>query len=199
MALVMTGEYSVDRNDPRNRGVEDDQIVGPSNSGVAMRRIEYVDPATGKRYNFITNEMTLPPGLLAYIYRKRWDIEKIFDQMKNKLDENKAWSKDAVAKCQQAEFQCLCHNLMLILERTLKRDHGVEDKKVKRKAKARIEEEIHQARKAGRQENPLTTKVHRATQRSLQFIRWLRDGIILQTSWSTAMNDVRPLMEGYLI
>lgn len=199
MALVKCGESCIDRNDRRNRGVEADQIVGPSNSGFAMRRIKYVDPATGKRYSFITNEMTLPPGLLAYIYKKRWDIEKIFDEMKNKLDEKKAWSKHPVAKCQQAQFQCLCHNLMMILERTLEREHGVEDKKVKHKAKARIEEEIHQARQAGRLENPLTTKVHRATQRSLQFIRWLRDGIVLQTSWRAAVKDVRPLMEAYLI
>ena len=43
--------------------------------------------------------MTLPPGLLAFIYKKRWDIEKVFDQFKNKLMENKAWEKSGNAKC----------------------------------------------------------------------------------------------------
>jgi len=28
--------------------------------------------------------MTLPPGILALIYKQRWDIEKVFDEFKSK-------------------------------------------------------------------------------------------------------------------
>ncbi len=80
-----------------------------------MRRITYDDPITGKIYRFITNELTLPPGLIAFLYKLRWDIEKIFDQVKNKLLEQKAWAKSATAKIQQAHFIALAHNLMVLL------------------------------------------------------------------------------------
>ena len=197
MALAIIGEPEFDTADARNNGVESDQFVASSN-GVSLRCIKYTDPATGKTYNFITNEMTLPPGLLAYIYKRRWDIEKIFDEMKNKLHEKKAWSKNPTAQCQQAIVQCLCHNLMLILEHKIEREEGIYEEKSRHKMKQRVQQEIRQARDAGRPENPLPVKVHRATQRSLQFIRWLRDGIALQTSWRRAVTQIGPLMQKYL-
>jgi IS4 transposase len=55
-----------------------------------------------KTYTFLTAEMTLPPGIIAFLYKCRWDIEKVFDQNKNKLSENKAWANSATAKKQQA-------------------------------------------------------------------------------------------------
>jgi len=32
----------------------------------------------------------LRPGLIAFLYKLRWDVEKVFDQLKNKLNEQKA-------------------------------------------------------------------------------------------------------------
>jgi len=48
-----------------------------------LRRIRQRDPETEKVYTFITSEFTLPPGLVAFIYKLRWDAEKTFDQAKN--------------------------------------------------------------------------------------------------------------------
>lgn len=72
-------------------GIESDELVGAF-CGVMLRRINYRDPADGKLYVFMTNEMTLPPGLIAFLYKLRWDIEKVFDEKKNKLHEKKAWA-----------------------------------------------------------------------------------------------------------
>ena len=63
-----------------------------------MRRIAYRDPATQEYDEFITSEMTLAPGLIAQFYRMRWDIEKVYDEVKNRLHEQKAWASSATAK-----------------------------------------------------------------------------------------------------
>jgi hypothetical protein len=42
----------------------------------------------------------------------RWDIEKAFDEKKNKLGVIKTWATTPEAKCQQAHFVCMTRNLM---------------------------------------------------------------------------------------
>ena len=112
---MVVGEREIDFDDPRNIGVLADENIGVF-SGVMMRRVRYQDPETGKIFSFITNQFTLPPGLIAFLYKLRWDIEKVFDEKKNKLQEKKAWATSAVARSQQALFVCIAHNLMILLE-----------------------------------------------------------------------------------
>ena len=83
-ALQVSSGRDWDKTDERNLGVLNDELVNSSN-GTTLRRVTYRDSVTGKEYRFITNELTLPPGLIAFLYKLRWDIEKIFDQVKNKL------------------------------------------------------------------------------------------------------------------
>ena len=90
------GALEWDRRDPLNLGVQAQSRVGFEGS-VCMRLIEYVDPETGERYEFLTTEMDLPPGLIAWLYLLRWRIEKVFDTAKNKLQETKAWASGTVA------------------------------------------------------------------------------------------------------
>lgn len=40
----------------------------------------------------------MSPGLIAYLHKVRWDIEKIFDQVKNKLAEKKSWATSETAR-----------------------------------------------------------------------------------------------------
>jgi hypothetical protein len=58
-----------------NTGVLSDERAGSYNS-VVLRRIRYCDLEIGKTYAFITNEFALPPGLLTFIYKLCWDVEK---------------------------------------------------------------------------------------------------------------------------
>jgi hypothetical protein len=46
----------------------------------------------------------------------RRDVEKSFDEMKNKLRERKAWASSATAKQMQAQLVCLTLNLVLLME-----------------------------------------------------------------------------------
>lgn len=195
--LLYCGQNEFDRTDPRNAGVVSDKVGAPNNSYM-LREIVYIDPPTGNEYVFLTNEMTLPPGLITFIYKKRWDIEKVFDQFKNKLMERKAWAKSKTAKCIQANFMALTHNLMLMVERKAETEEGIVDEKIEAKRRKRIVEDLERIKAAGRKENPLVTRTYKAVQRSLQFIRWLRDELTNKSSWRKAIEELRPLMTEYL-
>jgi hypothetical protein len=193
----VVGNNPWDRADPRNTGVLSDDLVGVF-CGVLLRRVRYRDPVTDTEYSFITSEMTLPPGMIAFLYKLRWDIEKTFDEKKNKLLEKKAWATTPIARCQQALFLCLAHNLMLLFERCLQSEDGITDDKVQNKRKQRTDILIAQMESRGAVLNPLVQECSRATQRSLQFIRWLRHHLFLPTPYSEALALLRPLMHEYL-
>jgi len=196
-AAETIGLLEWDRDDPRNTGVLADEYVSTS-VGHMMRRIKYRDPETGREFSFMTSEFTVPPGLLAFIYKLRWDIEKSFDEKKNKLGVVKTWSASPEAKCQQAHFVCLAHNLMLMLERLIGESEGIRDEKVeaKRAARQALAERVIAA--AGRRPNPLVTGCARATERSLQFIRWLRYCLGKPRRWSLEIEALRPYMKAYI-
>ena len=82
------------------------------------KTLKYKCPISGKTYGFVTSLSNVPPGLIAYLYKTRWDIEKIFDQVKNKLAEKKAWATSDTAKKMQAQF--------IWNERGVRNDNGVQ-------------------------------------------------------------------------
>ena len=50
-----------------------------------LRQIEYEDPETGHRYQFLTNRFDLSPVTIARIYKARWQIELFFKAIKQTL------------------------------------------------------------------------------------------------------------------
>jgi hypothetical protein len=50
-----------------------------------LRLVTYVDPDTGRRLVFLTNNLTLDPQTIALLYRKRWQIELFFKWIKQHL------------------------------------------------------------------------------------------------------------------
>lgn len=64
------------------------RLIGSSSKKLGrwpMRLIHYVDPESGKRLTFLTNQLTLPAVHVALLYRKRWKIELLFKWMKQHL------------------------------------------------------------------------------------------------------------------
>ena len=51
----------------------------------ALRRIGYRDPATGKKFVFLTNNFALAALVIAQLYRARWQIELFFKWIKQHL------------------------------------------------------------------------------------------------------------------
>ena len=83
--LMRSGFLPFERADPVNAGVLSDEQGAPEGTGKLIRRITWLDPDTGGQWRFLTNEpeqsgesrrqMTLAPGLIVLIYRRRRDIE----------------------------------------------------------------------------------------------------------------------------
>jgi transposase len=51
----------------------------------ALRRVNYVDPETNKRFRFLTNNFVLPALTIARIYKSRWQVELFFKWIKQHL------------------------------------------------------------------------------------------------------------------
>ena len=51
----------------------------------ALRRVSYLDVAAGKRFQFLTNNFTLPALTIAQIYKCRWQVELFFKWIKQQL------------------------------------------------------------------------------------------------------------------
>ena len=75
----------------RTTGVMSDQIITLNNpvprKGYPdkLRRIRYRDHESNKRMVFITNNFTLPPLVIAQLYRSRWQVELFFKWIKQHL------------------------------------------------------------------------------------------------------------------
>jgi hypothetical protein len=184
MNLQTTGQPDWDRSDPVNAGILNVELVAGA-AGVLLRRIHYIEPISGELLVFLTNEMTLRPGLIAFLYKLRWDIEKVFDQLKNKFNEQQAWASSDNAKVAQAQFICLLHNLLLGVEQRLLAS-GIENQaELARKAKT-LEEAQTRAAAAGRKLPTPVVVIQRFTQRSVKLLRWLRSSIQLRLAWRAA-------------
>ena len=86
-----------------NDGVLYDREVSLLQSNASWRAIGFQSP-DGIVYEYLTNDLTLLPGVVAFLYHRRWDKEKFYDSFKNDLAGKKAWGKSAIAIEQQALF-----------------------------------------------------------------------------------------------
>ena len=175
-----------ERADPRNAGVLADELCMTS-AGVSVRRVRWMEPVSGELFAFITSEMTLPPGLVAEIYRARWNIERLFDETKTKLGEGQAWASSATAKKAQALFLCMAHNLMVALEGRLASEEGVQNEPEARRRDRRMKEKIQVAKNAGREVPSMWEAPQPPTQRCVKFIRWLRCWFFAEAPWHAAV------------
>jgi len=182
----------VDRSDPRNHGVREDRRVMTS-EGHLLRVVYYTDPQTGEAYEFLTNEPDLPSGVIVELYRRRWEAEKVFDQIKNKLGEKKAWATSLTAKQAQARSLAITHNLMLLYEQKLERQHGVTYRAEDQRRAKRIQIAAEKCEEAGTPLSTLVVRARRATQRSVKFVRWVRQSIRDRAAEATAVLRLKVL------
>jgi hypothetical protein len=184
MKLEVLGNHNFETNAPINHGILSDQIIGTC-AGVSLRRVIYQDPQTNIIYHYLTNlPVSVPPGVVALLYKMRWDIEKVFDEFKNKLSETKAWASSATAKTVQARLLCLTHNLLTMLEQRIEKSSGIRNQaEFKRREQRRAAAQARSASPA----SPADAIVQRFTQRTVKFIRWLKNHLDLERDWDTAI------------
>ncbi len=184
-----------DTSDHRNKNIISDEMIGLA--GHQFRRIKLRHP-NGRTWPIITNEFSLQPGVLAFLYVKRWDIEKRYDEFKNGFLETRAWGKTDTAKEQQALFMTITLNLMLLFEIKLKREENITDEKIIKRRMDRTKEIINKAQNEQMPTSSMFANPFRCTQRSQQFLGWLRYSLEHMTPWHEAIRVLRPLMTNYL-
>ena len=188
MSLDILGVHPFDQTDPVNQGIIADELVGTS-VGVSLRRVTYQDPETQTVYIYLTNlPASVPPGIVALLYKSRWDVEKVFDEFKNKLGETKSWGSSPNAKTCQARLLCLTHNLMTLMEEQILRETGIHNQaETRRKAKTLAKRDEQSKRKGGGGLTVLQQSIQRFTQRTVKFIRWLKNHLDSKLSWAHAL------------
>jgi hypothetical protein len=112
--------------------------------------------------------------VIGELYRRRWELEKVYDEFKNKLNERKAWGSSLEAKTAQAHLIALTHNLLLVYEQELEKRHGVTNKAEDKRRARQTKEKARMCAKVGRPLSALVVAARQATQRSVKFIRWQR-------------------------
>lgn len=192
MVFERLQDQAWDPSDPRNHGVLVDCKVR-AREGQRLRLVMYQDPLRGEVYEFLTNEPDLPPGVIAELYRRRWEAEKVFDEVKNKLGQKKAWGTSLVAKETQALMIAITHNLLLMYEEDLAQRHEVQNTAEDQRRGQRVQAAERSCAEIGWPISPLVLATRRATQRSVKFIRWLRHAIRERLAEAAAIARLRDL------
>jgi hypothetical protein len=160
--------------------------------GLRVREITFHNPCDGQVYVYLTSEMTLEPGLLVLLYKTRWEIEKVFDETKTKLQEKKSWATTTTAKQMQAHFVALVHNLLLLLQ-DLHQQQGVENVAEIQRRQQRLAQQETELKKTGQTLPLVYQTLQRFTQAPFKLIRWLRAHWHQPTSLHQALLHLRSL------
>lgn len=179
-------------SDARNAGVLGDHQLH-SRHGCKLRMVRYQDPATGTVYEFLTNEPDLPPGIIAELYRRRWEVEKVFDDLKNKLGQKKAWATSLVAKEVQALMIAITHNLLVCYEQDLEQRHDFRNTAEDQRRGGRIDMVKRACGLIGLPVSPVIVQARRANQRSVKFLRWLRHALRERLAEAAAVARLKAL------
>jgi hypothetical protein len=191
------GHHSFDKEDPCNAGVMLDEQVG-SGASRMIRRITYVIPETGEEIQFITTlGATIPPGVVVQLYFMRWRIEKSFDELKNKLYEQKAWAKSNEAKEMQALFSTLAYNLAKLLNAKIENEDGIKDSKNERKKQIRLNNLLDKSIELGTHVPSLRKEFQKASQLSVKFYRWLRVYMLDPSSWRVSLSQLEMVYSNF--
>lgn len=172
-------EIAFDRTAKINEGVKRFcEVV--FDSGITMRLVEYRDPETGREFRFLTSVDDLGPGVIAYLYRLRWRIEKAFDTCKNQLYELKQWASGQAARDIQSHLIAMAHNLMMLFRDFLELEHNIVEEKIGAKRERYIENRRKNAASKGGHVHPMALNIQPVVQLTAQFIRCLRNHILFQ-------------------
>lgn len=191
LCLKVEQERVIDVTQPINQGVTGDRVV-TDRRGLRVREITFCNPCDGEVYVYLTSEMTLEPGLLALLYKTRWEIEKVFDETKTKLQEKKSWATTITAKEMQSHFVAIVHNLLLLLQ-DWQQQQGVENTAEIQRRQKRLTQQETALERTG-QTLPLVYRIlQRFTQATFKLIRWLRAHWHQPTSLPQALLQLRSL------
>lgn len=90
-----------------------------------LRRIRYFDQQTNKTLVFLTNNFTLPPLIIAQLYRCRWQVELFFKWIKQHLRIKAFYGTSDNAVKTQIWIAISIYVLVAIVKKRLNLDHSL--------------------------------------------------------------------------
>lgn len=177
-----------------NEGVIRDRLIQLKCSKEMWRLIEFKAP-DGKVYEYLSNDLILTPGTIAFLYHKRWDEEKYFDNYKTDLPNSKAWAKSPIAIEQQALLALATHLLMRLFLHKKGKDFGlVEDHQTQEK---RYEKKImdYTVNKKGNYNQVFFKKLSKITKQAWRF---LKNNFSKKSSRLLFERKLQPVLMAYL-
>ncbi len=179
---------------PMNEGVVWDKVIQLNSSKQIWRLIRFISP-DGKLYDYLSNDFTLSPGMIAFLYHRRWDEEKYFDNYKTDMANSKAWGKSPIAIEQQALLALVTHVLTRLFlhekgqQLGLNEDHQTQQKRHEKKETAYcIDWEGHYNRAFFKKLSKITK----------QAWRFLKNNCLKKSASWLFERKLRPILMAYL-
>jgi hypothetical protein len=179
-----------------NEGVLADVRVRLSSSPKPWRIVTYRS-RRGRTIEFLTNDFDLPPGVIAFLYSRRWEEEKCFDTWKNDFALAKAWGKSVVAIDNQVRLAIVTGILVAMLLHTTFGPERCRDEKALRRQDRR------QAKSPelpdGTDRPDWTAPLFRYTSKvSRQVLRFFKHCFLKPASQALYERELRPMLMAYL-
>lgn len=193
--LVVTAEELL-KNEATiiNEGVEADKRISLKASNEDWRLICYRTP-DGSLLEFLTNDFSLSPGMVAFLYLRRWDEEKCFDTWKNDFSCGKAWSKSVIGIKVQALLAIMTSILLLLFLKQYQNKQKIEDIKCLDKQEKRLDDQIV---KHGQRVPWYTFYYRSASKISRQVIRFIKFSFTKKLTQQLYEAQLKPLLLRYL-
>lgn len=115
----------------KSTGVQCDQIVvlesfyATKDYPLHLRRIKYYDRENNQRFVFLTNNVTLPAGTIADLYRCRWHVELFFKWIKQHLRIKAFYGTTENAVKTQVWIAVSVYVLVAMVKKVLKLDQSL--------------------------------------------------------------------------
>ena len=178
---------------PVNEGVVEDLGIILRSSRAPWRLIT-LRTRRGRLVEFLTNEFSLEPGMIAFLYSRRWEEEKCFDTWKNDFSQAKAWGASVVAIDNQVRLAIITSILVAMLLHRKLGQHGIVDEKALRKQDRRNDSPTD-----GTDRPDWSVPVFRFTSKiSRQVLRFFKHCFHKPASQALYEAQLRPMLLAYL-
>jgi hypothetical protein len=179
---------------PINDGVLSDQQVQLNCSKFPWRLIGFRSPS-GECYEYITNDLSIPAGVVAFLYHRRWDKEKYYDCFKNSLAGTKAWGKRSTAIEQQTMMGIVTVVLTMLFMQQQALDLGRTTPQSTQQYKHQAKQAMHKQSATGVSLRAWWTEL---SQIPRQLWRFLKNCFACTHELALYQRQLAPLLERYL-
>ena len=177
-----------------NENIVSDRKIQLNSSKQVWRLIQFVSP-DGKVYEYLSNDFTLSPGMIAFLYHRRWDEEKYFDNYKTDMANAKAWGKSPIAIEQQALLALVTHILMRLFLNKKGQEMGLEEDHQTQQKRHEAKETAYCIDWEGNYNRAFFRKLSKITKQAWRF---LKNNFLKKSATWLFERKLRPALMAYL-